>query len=207
MSGGVDSSYITAELMPDETFSVGFHYEEDPNFDESCYARELSEKLGVKNYTKMLTAKECMDAVPTIQYHMDEPQSNPSSVPLYFLAKLAREHVTVVLSGEGADELFAGYEWYQDTKEVAKFKKVVPACIRHGLADMVKPLPHFKGRSFLLRSSGRPEDYFVGQAMVFESNEAAAFLKEPYRCGKSANQVVAEHYAEVKDKDELTKKQ
>lgn len=84
LSGGVDSSYITAELMPDETFSVGFHYEEDPNFDESCYARELSEKLGVKNYTKMLTAKECMDAVPIIQYHMDEPQSNPSSVPSLF---------------------------------------------------------------------------------------------------------------------------
>ena len=207
LSGGVDSSYITAELMPDETFSVGFHYEEDPNFDESSYARELSEKLGIKNYTKMLTAKECMDAIPTIQYHMDEPQSNPSSVPLYFLAQLAREHVTVVLSGEGADELFAGYEWYQDTKEVAKFKKVVPAFIRHGLADIVKPMPHFKGRSFLLRSSGRPEDYFIGQAMVFESNEAADYLKEPYRCGKSANEVVMEHYKDVKDKDELTKKQ
>ena len=54
---------------------------------------------------------------------MDEPQSNPSSVPLWFLAKLAREHVTVVLSGEGADELFAGYEWYGDTPAMEKFKK------------------------------------------------------------------------------------
>ena len=93
---------------------------------------------------------------------MDEPQSNPSCVPLWFLAKLAREHVTVVLSGEGADELFAGYDWYADTKEVRTFKKYVPACVRHALSSMVKPLPKFKGRSFLLRASGRPEDYFIG---------------------------------------------
>lgn len=109
LSGGVDSSYITAAQMPDETFSVGFDYHK---FDETDYARELSDLLKIKNYKKMLTADECFAAFPEIQYHMDEPQSNPSCVPLYFLAKLASEHVTVVLSGEGADEIFAGYETY-----------------------------------------------------------------------------------------------
>ena len=102
LSGGVDSSYITACLMPDNTFSVGFDYNK---FNETNYAAELSEKLGVKNYRKLITAEECFEAFPDIQYHMDEPQSNPSSVPLYFLAKLAREHVTVVLSGYNEFEL------------------------------------------------------------------------------------------------------
>lgn len=207
LSGGVDSSYITAALMPDETFSVGFDQGGNKFFDETDYAKELSDLLGIRNYKKILSPKECFDAFSDIQYHMDEPQSNPSSVPLYFLAKLAREHVTVVLSGEGADELFAGYDWYNDTREVRRFKKLVPACIRRALASMVKPLPPFKGRSFLLRASGRPEDYFMGQALVFSADEATALLKPEYRNGKTADEIVREVYADVADRDELTKKQ
>lgn len=206
LSGGVDSSYITACLMPDETFSVGF-IEGEGKFNETTYAKQLSDRLGISNYTKIITPDECFDAFPTIQYHMDEPQSNPSSVPLYFLAGLAREHVTVVLSGEGADELFAGYDWYADTKEVKKFKKIVPGFIRRALADAVKPLPHFKGRSFLLRSSGRPEDYFFGQALVFSAKEASEYLAPDCRDGRSATDIVMDVYREVADKDELTKKQ
>ena len=121
LSGGVDSSYIAAVLMPDTTFSVGFDYNK---FNETNYAAELSDKLGIRNRRKLITADECFDAFPDIQYHMDEPQSNPSSVPLYFLAQLAREEVTVVLSGEGADEIFAGYEWYADTPAMEKFKRL-----------------------------------------------------------------------------------
>lgn len=106
LSGGVDSSYIAACLMPDKTFSVGFDYK---NFNETNYAKELSDKLGVENVRKMITADEFFGALEDIQYHMDEPQSNLSSVPLWFLAEMARKDVTVVLSGEGADELFGGY--------------------------------------------------------------------------------------------------
>ncbi|MFV0412802.1 MAG: asparagine synthase (glutamine-hydrolyzing), partial [Oscillospiraceae bacterium] len=103
LSGGVDSSYITACLKPEDSFSVGFAQNK---FNETNYAAELSEKIGVKNFRQLLTAEECFAAFPDIQYHMDQPQSNPSSVPLWFLAKLARQKVTVVLSGEGADEIF-----------------------------------------------------------------------------------------------------
>ena len=206
LSGGVDSSYITACLMPDETFSVGFSGGEG-KFNETDYAAELSKKLNIENYKKLITPDECFEAFPTIQYHMDEPQSNPSSVPLYFLAQIAREHVTVVLSGEGADEIFAGYDWYADTCEVKKFKKAVPAFLRRLLADLVRPLPPFKGRSFLLRASGRPEDYFMGQALVFSPKEAPSYLAPSCRGGKSAKTVVDEVYADVKGRDELTKKQ
>ncbi|MEG1381610.1 MAG: asparagine synthase (glutamine-hydrolyzing) [Ruthenibacterium sp.] len=203
LSGGVDSSYITASLMPDHTFSVGFDYHK---FNETNYAEELSEKLGIENHKKLIGAEECFDAFPDIQYHMDEPQSNPSSVPLYFLAKMAREQVTVVLSGEGADEIFAGYEWYADTPSMEKFKKL-PLSLRHGLADVAKKLPYFKGKNFLLKCSERPEDSFVGQAMVFPDAEAVNVLQPAYRCGKSAKALTAPIYARVKDEDEVTKKQ
>ena len=83
LSGGVDSSYITALLKPNKTFSVGFQ-EYEAMFNETKLAAELSEMLGIENHSKIITADECFDALPKIQYHMDEPQSNPSSVPLYF---------------------------------------------------------------------------------------------------------------------------
>ena len=121
LSGGIDSSYITALLMPDESFSVGFGYDQ---FDETTHAVDLSNMLGVKNYKKMISSEECFEMMPEIQYHMDEPQSNPSSVPLYFLAKLASEHVTVVLSGEGADEIFGGYLWYLISDSMRKYQKL-----------------------------------------------------------------------------------
>lgn len=203
LSGGVDSSYITATLMPDETFSVGFDYEK---FDETSEAKELSDRLGVKNYLKHLTADECFDAFPTIQYHMDEPQSNPSSVPLYFLAQLASEHVTVVLSGEGADEIYAGYEWYDETPAMKKYKKI-PAFIRRCAASIARRLPYFKGHDFIIKGSGRPEDWFIGQALVFPEDEAVGILKEKYRHGKSVKEITAPIYEKAKDLSELEKKQ
>ncbi len=204
LSGGVDSSYITACLMPDNTFSVGFDYHK---FNETNYAAELSEKLGVTNYRRLLTADECFDAFPDIQYHMDEPQSNPSSVPLWFLAKLAREHVTVVLSGEGADELFAGYEWYADTPAMAKFKKRVPLAARRAMAAAAKKLPYFKGKHFLLKCAERPEDWVLGQALVFPEDEAEAVLKPAYRAGAQPHEMAEKYYARVQNADEVTKKQ
>ena len=203
LSGGVDSSYIAACLMPDDTFSVGF---EQHKFNETNYAAELSEKLGITNIRKLITADECFDAFSDIQYHMDEPQSNPSSVPLWFLAKLAREHVTVVLSGEGADELFAGYEWYGDTPAMEKFKKT-PLGVRRAAASVAKHLPYFKGKNFLLKCSERPEDYFLGQALVFPEAGAAAVVKPKYSHGPHPHEMAAKYYARVKDADEVTKKQ
>lgn len=203
LSGGVDSSYITACLMPDETFSVGFDYNK---FNETDYAKELSDRLGITNYRKLITADECFDAFPDIQYHMDEPQSNPSSVPLYFLAKLAREHVTVVLSGEGADEIYAGYEWYDETPMMQKYKKL-PGFLRVAAANIAKKLPYFKGHDFIIRSSGRPEDYFIGQALVWHDKDALKVLKPRYRTGPSALEVTAPIYERVKGKSELDKKQ
>ncbi len=203
LSGGVDSSYITACLHPENSFSVGFS---DDNFDESMHAAELSKKLGVRNFRRILTAEECFAAFPDIQYHMDQPQSNPSSVPLWFLAKLAREQVTVVLSGEGADELFAGYELYADTPAMEKFKKL-PLGLRRMLGGIAKAMPAFKGRNFLLKSAERPEDWFIGQAEVFPEREAEAVLQPAYRGGPTPLAMAAPYYARVAGESEVEKKQ
>ena len=203
LSGGVDSSYITACLMPEHTFSVGFG---QSKFDETGEAERLSEILGIEHHSKIITADECFDAFPTIQYHMDEPQANPSSVPLWFLAELTRKYVTVVLSGEGADEIWGGYEWYDETPTERKYKKL-PAFMRRAAASVVRHLPYFHGHDFILRASGRPEDYFIGQAKVFTEKEAGRVLREKYSHGKSPREVTRPIYDRVRGRDELTKKQ
>lgn len=203
LSGGVDSSYIAKCLMPQKTFSVGFEQE---NFDESDLAKDLSDILGIENVRKTITADECFEMLPTIQYHMDEPQSNPSSVPLYFLSKLAREHVTVVLSGEGADEIFGGYEWYDDDPKLKKYKKL-PAFIRKPVAKVAQKMPYFRGRTTLIRGGAPVEDYFIGQAQIFEEREAVDILKAPYKKSPSVREITKPVYGKVKNQDDVTKKQ
>lgn len=203
LSGGVDSSYITAALMPNDTFSVGFNAE---RFDETSEAEALSDILGIKNHMRHLTAEECFRAFPTIQYHMDEPQSNPSSVPLYFLAKLASEHVTVVLSGEGADEIYAGYEWYDESPLMRKYKKV-PSPLRRLAASASSALPYFKGHDFIIRGSGVPENYFIGQALVFPEKEALDVLRGKYKNGPSIDDITRPIYERTKGLSEVEKKQ
>ena len=113
LSSGVDSSYVVKEISKGtkkvKTFSVGY---EEEKYSELPYAQDFSNVIGVPNIANKVSADEFFDAVPEIQYYMDEPLPNPSEIPLYFLAKNARRYVKVVLSGEGADELFGGYPMY-----------------------------------------------------------------------------------------------
>lgn len=203
LSGGVDSSYITASLMPNKTFSVGFH---NDNFDETMYAKELSERLGVENHQQLLDPDQCFEKLAEIQYHMDEPQSNPSSVPLYFLSQLASEHVTVVLSGEGADELFGGYKWY-DTPDLLKKYRKLPRSFRIGVGKLAKLTPQWKGKNFLVKGGSDVEDYFIGQANVFSEEEADSLLKEEYTAAPSLKEITGPVYAKVQGKDDVTKMQ
>ncbi len=203
LSGGVDSSYITACLHPEHSFSVGFA---EANFDESHHAEELSKHLNVNNVRQLLTPNECFAALSDIQYHMDQPQSNPSSVPLWFLAKLAAQKVTVVLSGEGADELFAGYELYADTPTMERFKKT-PRKFRRLLGGVAKGLPAIKGRNFLLKSAEKPENWFIGQAVVFSEREAHDILQPAYQGGPSPHDLCHPFYRKAADLDEVSKKQ
>ena len=203
LSGGVDSSYITSCLKPDKTFSVGF---DDEKFNESNLAKELCDIIGIENIQRIITSEECFDKLPTIQYHMDEPQSNPSSVPLYFLAELASHHSTVVLSGEGADEIFGGYEWYDDDVKLKKYKKL-PYFIRRPIAKISSKMPYFKGRTSLIRGGSTVEENFIGQAFIFEEKEACDILKADYKKSKSIQEITKPFYENVLGKDDITKKQ
>ncbi|MEG0249836.1 MAG: asparagine synthase (glutamine-hydrolyzing) [Peptostreptococcus sp.] len=204
LSGGIDSSYITACLMPDKTFSIGF---EQDKFDESNLAAELSKILGIENVRETITGEDCLGKLSDIQYHMDEPQSNPSTLPLYFLSKLARDHdVTVVLSGEGADEIFGGYEWYDLDEGQKKLKKLPPFMLK-GAAAIARHLPEFHGKTTLLRA-GRPvEETFIGEAVIFGEDEAKDILNPNYQNSRTIRQITQPVYDMVKGKDDVTKKQ
>ncbi|MBS4192656.1 asparagine synthase (glutamine-hydrolyzing) [Bacillus sp. FJAT-49705] len=205
LSGGIDSSYITALLKPNKTFSIGFK-DYEGIFNETNLSKELSDILSIENYRKLMNADECFETLPTIQYHMDEPQSNLSSVPLYFLSKLAREHVTVVLSGEGADEIFGGYVWYQKSAKLEKYEKV-PYSIRRILSKVGSALPQNKITTFLVKGGQKIEEKFIGQAKVFEEEDAFKVLKNGYKNGPTVQSITKQVFDQVKGKDDVTKMQ
>lgn len=205
LSGGVDSSYISALLKPDKTFTVGFQ-DYDGHFNETDLAEDLSKRLQLDNYKRLVTADECFEALPKIQYHMDEPQSNLSSLPLYFLAELASQHVTVVLSGEGADEIFGGYDWYASTPMMEKYNKI-PYGIRRVVSKVAKKLPKHRISNFLVKGGLKVEESFIGHAKVFEEADAIGILRDEYREGPSVQSITRKVFDNVQDKDDLTKKQ
>lgn len=205
LSGGIDSSYITALLRPDKSFSVGFSdYEE--MFNETNLAKDLSDTLNIQNERKYISADECFEALPKIQWHMDEPQSNPSSVPLYFLSELAAKDVTVVLSGEGADEIFGGYAWYQSSGKMQKYEKV-PFGLRKVLRGIAEALPKNQYTNFLIKGGQTVEERFIGEAVVWDEEDALNVLKPAYKNGPSVKSITKRIYDEVPGEDDVTKMQ
>ncbi|WP_188453356.1 asparagine synthase (glutamine-hydrolyzing) [Virgibacillus oceani] len=205
LSGGVDSSYITALLKPDKTFSVGFE-DYEGIFNETNLAEDLSAILEIENHKKIISADEFFDVIPTIQYHMDEPHANLSSVPLYFLSELASKHATVLLSGEGADEIFGGYAWYETSNTMRKYEKV-PFFIRRVASKVSEKFPKKHITSFLVKGGQRTEEKFIGQAKIFEAEDALKILKDDFKDAPTPEEVVRPSYQNVQGKNEVTKMQ
>lgn len=203
LSGGIDSSVIVAQARPDKTYSVGFS---NQGFDETGEAQALCEELGLKNLSKTITADEFFDVLPAIQYYADEPNANLSTVPLYFLSKLAAQDVKVVLSGEGSDELFGGYITYHTTKPYRAYRKL-PLGLRKTVAKVVSKLPAFHGQGFLTSAARDIKDTYVGQAFIFDNDEAERLLKPKYRSEKTWKDITAPYFDAVPDYDDETKKQ
>lgn len=203
LSSGVDSSYVAASFHGDKTFTVGFDYEK---YNEIDYAKSLSEKIEIDNYSKLITTDEYWDILPTIQYHMDEPLADPSAVALYFVSQTAAKHVKVSLSGEGADEFFGGYNIYHEPFSLAGIQKL-PKPLRKGLAGIAKVLPFkFKGKNFLIRASKDVEERFIGNAFMFDEKERSKILKNP--TGKYNHmELTKPYYDKVADKDDVTRMQ
>lgn len=202
LSGGIDSSYITALTKPEMSFSVGFS-EEEGKFDESGLAKKLCEILGVKLNRLIIDKNEVFENLDDIIYHLDEPQANLSSIPLYFLSKLARENATVVLSGEGADEFFGGYELYREDSAIEKYLKL-PKNLRKGLKGVSKILPSSGIKRRMEKGALEPKDLFVGEANISSPSEVRDILSNRYKKGTDARQFTSKFFKNV---DELSGKQ
>ncbi len=176
LSSGVDSSYVAACFHGDKTFTVGFDYEK---YNEIDYAKALSRRIQIQNYSKLITTEEYWEAIPKIQYHMDEPLADPSAIALYFVSQTAAKHVKVSMSGEGADEFFGGYNIYREPFSLAPMQKI-PKALRKALAAAVSVLPwRFKGKNYLLRASKDVEERFIGNAFMFDIKGREKILKNP----------------------------
>ena len=202
LSGGVDSSFIATLARPDKTYSVGFQTD---GFDESTDAKALCDILKIKNKRREITADEFFDAIPAVQYQSDEPHANLSAVPLYFLSEMAAQDLKVVLSGEGADEFFGGYETYHSSRPGHIYQKVVPHAVRKGIGKMLGDKEH-RGINFFKRNALNLEESYIGQAFIMGNEQANALLKEPYRSDLTYQDITKPYFDKVRGKDELHKK-
>lgn len=207
LSGGIDSSIIVSlakQVNPNlKTFSVGF---ERDGFSEIDVAKETADALGLENISYVISPEEYMKELPKIIWHMDDPLADPAAIPLYFVAREARKHVTVVLSGEGADELFGGYNIYREPESLSMFNKI-PGPVKSTLKAFSHLLPDgVKGKSFIERGVTPLEERYIGNAKMFEENEKKALLKN-YLPNLGYQTVTAPIYNESKGYDAVTKMQ
>ena len=175
LSSGVDSSYVVSEFPGDKTFTVGF-LDKQSKYNEIRYAEGLVRELGKKNYNKNIDSEEYFKSIPTVMYYMDEPLADPSCIALYFVDKLAAEQIKVVLSGEGADEFFGGYNIYREPESLKKIAWI-PFGVRRVIGKLAAKLPDVKGRDFLIRAGMKVEERFIGNAYIYREKEKAQILK------------------------------
>jgi asparagine synthase (glutamine-hydrolysing) len=209
LSGGIDSTAIAAlaarhnpELL---TFTTGFHRE---GFSEIDVAAESAQAIGVRHIIKVVTAQEMMDSLPLIIWYLDDPVADPALVPLYFVAREARKHVKVVLSGEGADELFGGYTIYREPLSLRRLT-AAPDPVRRLLGSLSRTLPEgMRGKDLLRRASIGIEERYYGNARIFRDDELRdGGLLRSYSPTVSYTDITAEHYAATQYLDDSTRMQ
>lgn len=202
LSGGVDSSYVVSVAKPDKTFTVGFDVQ---GFDETKMAADFSKLCGINNYSRYIPKEEFFKALPRVQYHTDEPEANLSAVPLLFLSELARKQVKVVLSGEGSDEMFGGYNEYYETKGVRAYMKL-PRVIRRAMAAIASKLPHFPGKNTIIKYSKPFCERYLGHAQIMDEKEANRILCDELKDNMTTTDVLMPYFEKVKNCDEVLQK-
>lgn len=202
LSSGVDSSLIAKLSSVDKTFTVGY---DNKKYSEIDYAKEFSDKINVSNVSKKISKEEYFKEFSNVQYYMDEPLADASAVMLYFLSKTASKHVKVCLSGEGADEIFGGYNIYHEPYSVSWYNKI-PYFIRKCIGILVYPFRNYTGFNFLYRRSKKIEDRYIGNAFIFEPNDAKKIVNFNYG-NKTYKDFTKSYYDKVSDLDVVTKMQ
>lgn len=203
LSSGVDSSWVASNFAGQKAFTVGFGTDE--RYNEIGYAKTLAEKVGIEHHTKVITPEEYWNIIPKVQYHLDQPSADASCIALYFVSKIASQYVKVVLSGEGADELFGGYNIYHEPADLAAYQQL-PRGLRKAVASFVEHLPNFRGKSFLIRGSKTVEERFIGNCSMFTDKERRAILKDniPLRRPQELTRPI---YDRCQGMDDITKMQ
>jgi asparagine synthase (glutamine-hydrolysing) len=206
LSGGIDSTAIAALARRHNpkllTFTTGFERE---GFSEIDVAAESAAAIGVEHITKVVSAEEMMSALPLIVWYLDDPVADPALVPLYFIAREARKHVKVVLSGEGADELFGGYTIYREPISLRAFEHL-PRTARRGLGILSNRLPEgLRGKDLLRRGSIGIEERYYGNARIFRPDEMGLFRR--YDPSVSYMDVTRDLYARTEHLDGSTRMQ
>lgn len=207
LSSGIDSSYIAEAASVDKTFTVGFASNDGDRYNEIGFAKRFAETIGVENISKVITPDEYWSSLSKIQYHMDEPLADPAAIALYFVSKLASEHVKVVMSGEGADELFGGYRIYQEPITLTAYDKL-PFAIRRVISKICEHLPQVHGINYLVRRGKTIEERYIGNASIFSKKERDSLLKSDVAKNVSEPKILCDKfYDEVAGKDDITKMQ
>ena len=190
LSGGVDSGYLAAVSGADQAFTVGF--DEGERYSEVDRAKEVAQQAGLKHHIRIIGKQEFWDSLPDVMYYMDEPLGDASAVALYFLAQEASRYVKVVLSGEGADELFGGYNIYREPDSL-KAVSWIPRGIRRKIGQLAAKLPDIKGRDFLIRAGMSVEERFIGNAYIYREKEKQQILRNPIQ-GPSTREFMKPFY-------------
>ena len=202
LSSGVDSSYVASYFAGQKAFTVGF--DNGQHYNESSYAAALAQEVGLEHYTHLITEEEYWDSLPQVQYYLDQPLADPSCVALYFVSKLAAQQVKVVLSGEGADELFGGYRIYREPLSLRAYQRL-PRWLRRGVGALAALLPDVKGKSFLMRGARSLEERFIGNARMFSRREKQRLLR--HIPATDPTDLTAEYYARCQGQDDVTRMQ
>ncbi|WP_105345231.1 asparagine synthase (glutamine-hydrolyzing) [Mycobacterium sp. ITM-2016-00318] len=207
LSGGIDSTAIAALAMRHNprliTFTTGFERE---GFSEVDVAVASAEAIGARHVTKVVSQAEFVAALPEIVWYLDEPVADPALVPLFFIAREARKYVKVVLSGEGADELFGGYTIYREPLSLKPFD-YLPRPLRRSMAKVSAPLPEgMRGKSLLHRGSQTLEERYYGNARSFSDAQLQAVLPG-FRADWTHTDVTARVYAESEGWDPVARMQ
>lgn len=202
LSSGVDSSYVAAVADVDKTFTVGFG--KDEKYNEIGWAKEFSKAIGKENISKVISPEEYWSSLEKIQYHMDEPLADPAAVALYFVCNIASQKLKVVLSGEGADEIFGGYNVYSEPD--GTFYDKLPKGLKRGIGNIAGKLPAHRGVNFFIRKGKELEERFIGNAYMFTPEERKQLLKIKTDA-PDPTVITKPFYDKVKDKDEVTKMQ
>ncbi len=195
LSSGVDSSYLVSLAKPNKTYTIGFDL---AKYSEIDYAKDLTDKLGINNISEKISKEEYMKIIPEVYYYLDEPTADGCAIAVYFLSRLASRDVKVVLSGEGADEFFGGYNSYDDN-----FYTKLPFTIRKTVADICQILPKNRITRYLIRRGLPLEESYISINRTYYDDELDEVLKnKDYIKNKD---IVKETYQEYKEYNKLNK--